>query len=751
MRGLWQEHLSADLVVVGGGLSGVCCAITAARLGANVIMVQDRPVLGGNASSEVRLWVLGATSHMGNNNRWAREGGVIDEVLVENMWRNPEGNPVIMDSILLEKVTLEPGIKLLLNTAVHEVSMGPADTISSARGFCSQNQIVYELQAPLFVDASGDGILAFLAGAEFRMGAEAASEFDEALGPPEPTQELLGHSLYFYSRDTGKPVNYVPPAFALQDVTKSIPRFRELKTSDSGCRLWWLEYGGNFDTVHDTETIKWELWRVAYGVWNYIKNSGNFPDAQNLTLEWMGTIPGKRESRRFVGDVILTQKDVIEQRSHADAVSFGGWAIDLHPAGGVVSPETGCTQWHAKGVYQIPYRAMYSRNIGNLFLTGRLISASHIAFGSTRVMATCAHNGQAVGAAAAICRMEALLPRDLLLHKHMARLQQTLLRTGHHIPGIASDDESDLAHTASITASTSLKLQELPSSGELAKSDVPYALLVPVPAGKVPSFTFCVYTPHPATVRAELWRSERQGNTTPDVLLATTEVTISSGEAVPATLDFGATVEESCHLLVEIPPIPDARLHMSSAQVPGVLTLSQKMNKAVAKSTVQTPPPGSGVDTFAFWLPDRRPAARNLAVRIEPALEVYEPEMVVNGFARPWTGANAWVPDPADSSPWLRVRWQTPQTVSEIQLTFDTDFDHPMESVLMTHPERVMPGCITAFRIVTDKGDSLAEVTEHHQTQWRTRLSQPVVTTGFTIHVLARGPAAPAIFEIRCY
>src|SRR6201996_9506425 len=107
--------LQADLVITGGGLSGVCCAITAAREGLRVILIQDRPVLGGNGSSEVRLWVLGATSHMGNNNRWAREGGVIDEILVENVWRNPEGNPVILDSVILEKVRNEKNITLLLN------------------------------------------------------------------------------------------------------------------------------------------------------------------------------------------------------------------------------------------------------------------------------------------------------------------------------------------------------------------------------------------------------------------------------------------------------------------------------------------------------------------------------------------------------------------------------------------------------------------------------------------------------------
>src|SRR6478735_5375611 len=135
-RSFQQRVITSDLVVVGGGLSGACCAITAARAGIKVTLVQDRPVLGGNASSEVRLWVLGATSHMGNNNRWSREGGVIDEILVENLYRNPEGNAVIFDTVVLDKVVSEPNITLLLNTAAFEVEKRPDDTIASVKAFC---------------------------------------------------------------------------------------------------------------------------------------------------------------------------------------------------------------------------------------------------------------------------------------------------------------------------------------------------------------------------------------------------------------------------------------------------------------------------------------------------------------------------------------------------------------------------------------------------------------------------------------
>ena len=203
-------------------------------------------------------------------------------------------------------------------------------------------------------------------------------------------------------------------------------------------------------------------------------------------------IPGKRESRRFEGDYMLVQRDIVEQRTHTDAVSFGGWAIDLHPARGVFSAEPSCTQWHARGVYQIPLRTMYSRNVPNLFLAGRILSASHVAFGSTRVMATSAHSAQAVGIAAALCKEENILPSKLLEPAHIEKLQQSLLRAGQFIPGVQAHDSQDLARTAHVSASSSLVIDKLESSGETREANLPCALLVPLPAGPVPAVTLLV-------------------------------------------------------------------------------------------------------------------------------------------------------------------------------------------------------------------------------------------------------------------
>lgn len=745
-RALREQRLNVDLVVVGGGLAGTCAAITAARAGIRVVLVQDRPVLGGNASSEVRLWILGATSHMGNNNRWAREGGVIDEILVENMHRNPEGNPLVLDSIVLEKVVDEPNITLLLNTAVHDVEKTDPDTIAAVRAFCSQNSVTYLLSAPLFCDASGDGVLGFLAGAAFRMGAESREEFGEGFAPDAGYGELLGHSLYFYSKDTGKPVRFTPPSFALKDITR-IPKYRDIKATDFGCRFWWLEYGGRLDTVHETEAIKWELWRVAYGVWDYIKNSGKFPEAETMTLEWMGTIPGKRESRRFEGDYILRQQDVVEQRRHADAVSFGGWAMDLHPADGVYSELSSCTQWHSKGVYQIPYRTMYSRNIANLFLTGRLISVSHVAFGSTRVMATCAHNGQAVGMAAALCRKRGVNPCEAPIDE----LQRELLKTGQCIPGLRLEDPADLARTASIRASSCFELEEMPPDSAVQPLDASRAMLLPVEASPMPAVTFLVDVAKRTVLEAEVRGSLRAENYTPERTLHKQRFELQAGAAQTIRVAGEAQIESPRYLTYILHKNDDVSVHLSDLRVTGVLSLSQSMNKAVAKGARQEPPAGSGIDSFEFWLPSRRPGGRNMAFNVEPPLRCFCALNVANGVARPTVAPNAWVASPDDNAPQLTLRWETPRTIRRIELSFDTDFDHPMESVLMGHPERDMPFCVRDYRILDAAGAVLHERSGNHQTRNTILLPTPVTTTELRIAVPATHGAPPAIFEVRCY
>lgn len=749
-RQLRVRTIDADLVVVGGGLAGTCAAITAARAGIRVTLVQDRPVLGGNASSEVRLWVLGATSHMGNNNRWAREGGVIDELLTENWWRNPEGNPLLLDALLLEKAVAEPNLTLVLNTAVNEV-MKDGEAITAVRGFNAQDSTTYELRAPLFCDASGDGVVGFLAGAAFRMGAERKEEFDEGLAPSQEYGELLGHTIYFYSKDAGRPVRFTPPAFALKDITQ-IPRWKNIKAGDMGSRFWWLEYGGRRDTVHDTEAIKWELWKVVYGVWNHIKNSGRFPEAANLTLEWVGTVPGKRESRRFEGPYLLNQRDVVEQRRFDDAVAFGGWSLDLHPADGVYSPRSGCNQFHGRGMFQIPYRCLFSRNVPNLFLAGRIISVTHVAFSSTRVMATGAHAAQAVGMAAALCRKHGLQPADLCAAPRMRELQRELLRTAQHIPGLALDDADDLVRQGRISATSTLRLAGLPAGGATVPLDVPRAMLLPLAAGPAPRCTFWIDAPQAGEVTLELRTSNRPDNHTPDVVLAQRTVTVAAGTKQEVTVDFGVTIDEPRYAFVCLFGTATMQVHTSDRRVSGVLAVARKGEAAVSTTGAQVAPPGSGVESIEFWTPQRRPVGHNLAVAITPALDAFAPGNVANGIDRPTCAVNAWVADPADAAPALTVAWDAPRTLRRIELVFDAELDHPLESVLMGHPENASPFCVRRWRLRDGASNELARCDDQHLTRATVALAQPITTDRLVLECLdTHGGAPAAVFALRAY
>jgi hypothetical protein len=725
-RPLKTDVLHADLVVVGGGLAGTCTAIQAARAGIKVVLVQDRPVLGGNASSEVRLWTLGATCHMGSNNRWAREGGIVDEILVESLWRNTEGSSLIFDSILLEKVVEEKNITLLLNTAAFEVTKHPGDPdrIASVKAFCSQNSTLYECVAPLFVDASGDGIIGFLSGAAFRMGAEKKEEFGEGFAPDEEFGALLGDSLYFYSKDIGRPVTFVPPSFALKNVPERIPRFKRFNAETHGCQLWWIEYGGRLDTVHQAEEIKWELWRIVYGVWDYIKNSGNFPDAANKTLEWIGHIPGKRESRRFEGDYMLTQHDVVERRLHKDAVAYGGWSIDLHPADGVYSKLEGSHHLHSKGPYQIPYRCLYSRNIRNLFLAGRIISSSHVAFGTTRVMGTLSHAGQAVGEAAAICTERNLLPRDILADETMAELQQRLLAKNQHIPNLRLADKNDLAMTAKLTASSTLTLSEMPADGPSVKLEWDRGQLLPVRPGAVPEVTLWVDVEAETELTCELITTSRLDHHTPDVPLAKLVKKLPAGQNQPLVLRFDATIDQPRYVLVVLRKNPLVSVRTSERRLSGVLSLKHRRDEKTSHV---------GGEDYEVWTPDRRPAGQSFAMKIMPALDVFSVSALTNGVFRPTNQPNAWIADIKDTRPSVTLSWDKPQSIAAVTIYCDSDYDHGMETVLYQHPERAVPFCPKHLRMLDRTGKVLHEVTEHHQPTLRIPLN--VTTDKLTIEV----------------
>jgi len=419
------EH-KTDFCVVGGGLAGLSAAVTAARHGAKVVLMQDRPVLGGNASSEIRMWVCGA--HGAN----MRETGLVEEIRLDNIYRNRNFNFSIWDSILYEKARFEPNLTLLLNCSCNAAEMD-GDRIKTVKGWQLTSETWHLVTADLFADCSGDSILAPLSGAEFRYGREARAEFQEDIEPEQADDMTMGMSCLLQIRELPTPQEFIPPAWAYRYPTCADLPNRDHKVEGIQ-NFWWLEIGGQRDTVHDAEELRDELLKIAFGVWDHIKNY--CPDKEfhrNMALDWVGFLPGKRESRRYVGDHILTQNDVRAEGRFDDLIGYGGWTMDDHHPAGFHHPGPPNIFHPAPSPYGIPYRCLYSKNIANLFFAGRNISATHAAMSSTRVMATCSILGQAVGTAAALAAKYGLTPRGVYRQK-LSELQQQLMTDDCYLP-----------------------------------------------------------------------------------------------------------------------------------------------------------------------------------------------------------------------------------------------------------------------------------------------------------------------------
>lgn len=442
------HHLETDFLVAGGGMSGVAAAIAAARNGTKVILIQDRSMLGGNASSEVRMHIVGADCHGGKPG--LRESGIMEELKLDDAVRNPHRSYAQWDLLLYEKVKLEPNITLFLDTFVCAVEMD-GDVIRSAKAIRHLTEDEFIITAKFFADCTGDGRLGAEAGADCQIGREGRAQFNEPTAQEVGDRQTLGSSILLTGRKYDTPQPYIAPSW-VRTFKESDFKYRSINSYEYG--YWWFEWGGQLDTIKDNETIRHELLRITLGVWNYVKNSGKYPDAANWALDWVGSIPAKRESRRFLGPHILTEHDIRNTAVVDDAVAYGGWWIDTHPPMGVDAPdERPCIQHHFDHIYGIPFGCYHSRNVANLLFAGRNISATHIAFASTRVMATCAVGGQAIGNAVALWKDGAESDvRKLATPQNIQALQQSLLRDDAFLPGIKNSDTRDLALSAAFFA-----------------------------------------------------------------------------------------------------------------------------------------------------------------------------------------------------------------------------------------------------------------------------------------------------------
>jgi hypothetical protein len=407
-----------DLVVVGGGIAGTCAAISASRMGLKVALIQDRPVLGGNNSSEIRVHLMGDI----DKNHYPKLGRIVREM---DNGDPGNGNPDAKeygDARKINIVKAEKNLRLFLNTYVYKVEKENNRIIAVTGRDIATNQET-RFAGTYFSDCTGDGTIGYLAGAEFRMGRESKAETKESLAAEKPDSFTLGTSNLWASVPVDSATTFPATPWAMQ--------FSDEYHIDSYKADWEWETGfGNFNTITDAEKIRDHNLRAIYGNWSYLKN--NKPEKYaKQELAWVAYIGGKRESRRIIGDHVLDQMDIQEGKRYPDGAVTATWTIDLHfpdPKNSryFEGQEFFAGTKHIRvAPYTIPYRCLYSRNIPNLFMAGRNISTTHVAFGSTRVMRTCGMMGEVVGFAAYVAKTHHSTPREVY-QDHLPELMKLL-------------------------------------------------------------------------------------------------------------------------------------------------------------------------------------------------------------------------------------------------------------------------------------------------------------------------------------
>lgn len=771
------RSVRCDIVVCGAGLAGISAAVSAARLGATVCLINDRPVLGGNSSSEVRVQPQGAARTHG----YARETGVISELLIEDRRRNHAevfeagwANSV-WDLGMYDLVQRTPGLTLYLNTTVTGV-----DTIdrrlTSVTAMTLGTETVTTFEARTFIDCTGDGVVAALAGCEWRMGTEGFDEFAEPHAPATASEDVMGSSILLKTRDMGRPVPFEAPPWAITYDDASFFTTGGRYPGDTRGGWWWLEIGVPWHTITDSEAIRHELTRHALGVWDWVKNRA--PELrsgfENLALEWLGQVVGKRESRRIMGQYLMTEHDLLRTQPWPDEVAYGGWTIDLHTPGGLLaatsepsaaagySLDSAAVAATHVAPFGIPLRSLIAKDLDNLLMAGRDISVTHVALGSVRVQATTAVTGQAAGTAAAVALDERIEPCDVV-GKAVFRVQQQLLRDGVFLPGSRNRDPADVALRASVSASSTAlssglgpddegvdgaMLTEARAHGDPADLlDRPRGQWIPVEAGPgaagISSLAVCVSNlsdrPRPVTARlrtvAHIWD---YGHDTGDVIAEGT-LSVPPGREQWSTWQLDQSAD--AWPTVERSAVRYLRLDLDAAEHVAWHRAGSVQAGALAGFT----PAGGRMRRYGEGM--------TMSYRVAPAQRAYPASEVLTGVARPHASTNQWRSDPTESfDQWLQLTWPQAQEIGHVGLTFD---GHLLGEYHRYPPGFVDPHCVRDYTVQVWQQDAwhpVVEVAGNYQTRRRHRLAEVARTDRLRVLVHAtNGDPSAAIYEVRCY
>ena len=734
-----EIEITADLVICGAGLPGICTAIKSARMGLKTVLVSNRPYFGGNSSAELMIMIVGA-SGMQEFNYNARETGVIEELFLEYLYKNPEKNRYIWDGILMDKLQAEENLMLFANTCIDQVDMASDRHIQSVSGLQTTTEKRFVFRAPLFVDDTGDGVIGHLAGAEYRYGREAADEFGEQFAPEVADNGVLPSTMVFFAHDTGHPVPYTPPKFA-KDLTKTdVLEHRIIPPDMFHQFLWFYELDGNLDQMGQYEDILQHHRELVYGVWDYIKNSGKYP-SENYAFTYISPIAGKRESRRLMGDYMLTEKDVTGQTDFDDAVGHGGWSIDLHALEGFYSKEIINRHIYLKGIYQIPYRCCYSKDIDNLFIEGRCMSVSHVALGSVRTMATLSTVGQANAVAAYLCKKHGITPRQVG-QQYMAQLQQLLMKDGQYVVGKRYADPEDLVQSAQVSA-TSVKPLENKKQELLQPLTEAMALSLPL-RGQVHQLHLYGKALHDTTLQANIYRADKPENYNPAELVCSLTASVPTSEAVteiclPVELDLPAG-----HYFIELQANPALELAMSAYSFTGAITARKKENTNPTHVDYRT-----GEMKPYEWAVTQG----CLCFHADCDQEAFAAENLKNGYTRPYIGSNIWHSQSKEDQR-VTLHWEQPQNISKMMLILDSNLNRFCRSAETDYTDlfyRMLKDYSVYYKTADGTMHLLAEVTDNFQRVNELEFA-PVCTSDIVIcPKQTHGQDFFSIYEIRCY
>ena len=781
-----HEELEYDVVVCGGGLAGVCAAIAAARGGSRVGLIQDRTVLGGNSSSEVRVTPHGAAQF----HAYARETGIISELLIEeraqnhaeimeNGWTNS-----VWDLVLLTAVLKEQNIELHLNTKVMAADTTDRD-IAAVTAFVLDAETELRIRGRVFVDATGDGLVAHSAGCESMFGTEGTDVWDEPHAMAESSADTMGNSLHFKTEDVGRPVDWQPPTWAKDLSDRSFFYDQGRVPWDPRGGFWWIELGSPQHTIYDNRTIRADLQQYVLGIWDWMKNKDpQMRDATaNRALDWMGSVLGKRESRRIVGRIVVTEQEIQARRAWTDEVAFGGWFLDLHTAGGLIAehseansadnynPFTERAALGYVGPYGIPLSALIARDVDNLFLAGRNISASHAALGTMRVMATTALMGQAVGTAAADCVNAGHVPGDLAedseaARASVARIRLRLAREGVWLPSGVESDPDDLAPSASVTASSEDLVRGLhPDALGYAEEHelidrrfkpefldrVDSRMAQPIATdGSLRAVSLFVTNHADADTTASLSMFLCDGIHDYTIYdeenaLAAATVPVLAGHSGWLEWELPATVAE----LVESSPGAS-----TSIDPPSYVRLELAKNPDLQWHQSQTCLPAHpAIYEVALWRMRRLQEGVSLGFSVSPPQRAYPASAVTSGVTRPHDRPHLWRSDPAQPLPaHIDLTWDAPVTVSSVELTFAGNL---LREYHAYRPYFRGPQTARDYTVLAREGDRWRPVASEMGNYQRRRvhaLQAPVSTDSLRVRIDAtNGDAAAALYEIRVY